>query len=122
MCVVPSPPTNLTVSEVTPTSVSLEWGPTLQPNGILWYNVRYVGIDTLNLVSPSFYNESVVRVDESTLEFELVDLMPYSLYNITVQAATQVGGRDSAVITVRTNVSSKHSLVRLIVCPLLLTK
>ena len=108
LCVVPSPPTNVTVSETTPTSLSIEWGPPLQPNGvILWYEVWYVGIDTLNLVPPSFYNESAIIVNGSSLEVELVELVPYSLYNITVQASTQNGGGDPAVLTARTNESSK---------------
>ena len=108
---VPSPPTNLTIFEATPTSLSIEWGPPLQPNGvILWYEVRYVGLDTLNLVSPSFYNESVIRVNRSSLEVELVELVPYSLYNITVQTATQVGSIDSAVLTTRTNESCKFTV------------
>ena len=111
MCVVPSPPTNLTVSVATPTSLSIEWGPPLQPNGvILWYEVWYVGIDTLNLVPPSFYNESAIIVNGSSLEVELVELVPYSLYNITIQASTKVGGGDSAVLTARTNESSKFSV------------
>ena len=108
---VPSPPTNLTISEATPTSLSIEWGPPLQPNGvILWYEVRYVGLDTFNLVSPSFYNESVIRVNRSSPKVELVELVPYSLYNITVQAATQVGSSDSAVLTARTNESCKFTV------------
>ena len=106
MCVVPSVPLNLTVSESTPTSLSLEWGPPLQPNGvILRYEVWYRGLDTLNLDPPTFYNESVIIVNESSLEVELVELVPYSLYNITVRAATEVGGGDFAVLTARTNES-----------------
>ena len=111
LCVVPSVPSNLTVSESTPTSLSLEWGPPLQPNGvILWYEVSYRGLDTLNLIPPTFYNETVIRVNESSLEVELVELVPYSLYNISVRAATVVGSGDIAVLTARTNESRKLAI------------
>ena len=111
LCVVPSAPSDLTVSEFTPTSLSLEWGPPLQPNGvILWYEVRYTGLDTLNLVPPTFYSESVIVVNGSFLEVELVELVPYSLYNITVRAATEVGSGDIAVLTARTNESRKFAV------------
>ena len=111
LCVVPSAPSDLTVSESTPTSLSLEWGSPLQPNGvILWYEVRYTGLDTLNLVPPTFYNELMIVVNGSFLEVELVELVPYSLYNITVQAATEVGSGDVAVLTARTIESRKLAL------------
>ena len=111
LCVVPSVPSNLTVSESTPTSLSLEWGPPLQPNGvILSYEVSYRGLDTLNLIPPTFYNESVITVNESSLEVELVELVPYSLYSISVRAATEVGSGDIAVLTARTNESRKLAI------------
>ena len=59
---VPSPPTNLTAVETTPTSLSIEWGPPLQPNEvILQYELHYIGIETLNLVPSSFHNETVIQ-------------------------------------------------------------
>ena len=111
MPAVPSPPANLTIVETTPTSLSIEWGPPLQPNGIiLSYLLRYIGIETLNLVPPSFYNESVIQLNTSSTSAELMDLVPYSLYNITVQAVTRVGIGDPAVITVRTNETCEYCI------------
>ena len=105
---VPSPPTNLTAVETTPTSLSIEWGPPLQPNEvILQYELHYIGIETLNLVPSSFHNETVIQLNASSTSAELMDLVPYSLYNITVQAVTRVGIGDPAVITVRTNETRK---------------
>ena len=110
MPAVPSPPANLTIVETTPTSLSIEWGPPLQPNGIiLTYLLHYSGIETLNLVPSSFYNESVIQLNTSSTSAELMDLVPYSLYNITVQAVTRVEIGDPAVVTVRTNETRKFS-------------
>lgn len=107
---VPSPPTNLTIVETTPTSLSLAWDPPLQPNGpILWYEVRYTGIESPNQLQPSFYDESLILVNGSIFELELMDLEAYSFYNVSVQAATQFGSSDPVVLAVRTDEGGEQS-------------
>jgi len=89
---VPSPPVNLSIFNITPTMFLIQWDPPTHPNGIiLRYEVFYTGEDTLNDVPESFYNTTVVGLSPNTTSLELVELEPYSVYNITIRAVNGAG-------------------------------
>ena len=68
-----------------------------------------MGIDTINMVPSSFYDETVNLVNGAFITVKLIDLKPYSLYNITVQAVTEFGSSDLAVVvTGRTDEGGKQ--------------
>ena len=60
------------------------------------------------MVPSSFYDETVNLVNGAFITVKLIDLKPYSLYNITVQAVTEFGSSDLAVVTGRTNEGGKQ--------------
>ena len=71
-------------------------------NSLTTYEVQYRGVDSPNDVNETF-NEAVIVTAEITLNLNIVGLMPYSAYNVSVRAANQYGVGDfSEEVTVRT--------------------
>ena len=89
---VPSSPVHLNISDISPTTFLIHWDPPTRPNGIiLSYEVSYTGEHTLNNVPETFYNTTVVTVSPSSTSLELLELEPYSVYNVTVRAVNGAG-------------------------------
>ncbi|KAG8439517.1 hypothetical protein GDO86_005642 [Hymenochirus boettgeri] len=75
-----SPPQNLSLIDVNPTGIVLEWAPPSEPNGIItYYEVIYT-------------NSTGLFIENTTsTSYNLSNLHPYTWYNITVQAYTKFG-------------------------------
>ena len=103
MYVDPSRPQNITVTNKTSTSLTVEWSPSLTPNGvILNYQVSYVGLESVNPVPDSFETVKTLNLSGKTYTVDVAGLSPHSLYNISVKAFTSVGGGEESTVTVRT--------------------
>ena len=99
----PSSPLNLTITNKTSTSLTVEWSPPLTPNGvILSYQVSYVGLESLNPVPDSFETNSTLNTNGTTLTVEVAHLSPYSWYSLSTKAFTSAGGGEETTVTVRT--------------------
>ena len=99
----PSSPLNLTITNKTSTSLTVEWSPPLTPNGvILSYQVSYVGLEPVNPVPDSFETISTLNTNGTTLTVEVAALSPYSRYSLSVKAFTSVGGGEETTVTLRT--------------------
>ena len=71
-------------------------------NSLTTYEVQYRGVDSPNDVNETF-NEAVTVTAEMTLNLNIVGIMPYSAYNVSVRATNQYGVGDfSEEVTVRT--------------------
>ena len=71
-------------------------------NSLTIYEVLYRGVDTPNAVNDIFF-EAVLHVTEMTMSFDILGLMAYSTYNVSVRATNQYGvGEFSEEVTVRT--------------------
>ena len=83
-------------------SLAVAWTEPLMPNGIIEsYDVQYRGISTVNTVLSNLSQVQMFSV-ASTMAL-LQDLVPFSVYNISVRASTGAGpGPFSAEISVRT--------------------
>ena len=92
-----APPTSVSVSEVTSSSITVQWGPVdcVHRNGdITGYTVR---------VSTSGEAERAVSVDESVSEATSTGLTPVTEYNVSVAAENNVGaGLYSSSFTIQT--------------------
>ena len=100
-CIVPSPPTNLLLSERSSRSLKFEWESPLLPHGIIeYYLVTYRGIDKVNPVDDSF-SAPKDKVGNGT-SMELKGLEPYSEYEVRVQAANGRALSAGRMITGRT--------------------
>ena len=100
-CIVPSPPTNLRLSERRSRSLMFEWESPLLPHGIIeYYLLIYRGIKTLNPVDDSF-SAAKEKVANGT-SMEVKGLEPYSEYKVRVQAANGRALSAGRMITGRT--------------------
>ena len=64
--------------------------------------MQYRGVDSLNDVGQVFYGTVTVPVG-NTLSYNILGLMAYSTYNVSVRATNQYGvGEFSEEVTVRT--------------------
>ena len=92
-----APPTSASVSEVTSSSITVQWVPVdcIHRNGdITRYTVR---------VSTSGEAERAVSVDESARETTSTGLIPVTEYNVSVAAENRVGaGLYSSSFTIQT--------------------
>ena len=71
-------------------------------NNLTTYEVQYRGVDSLNDVGQVFYGTVTVPVG-NTLSYNILGLMAYSTYNVSVRATNQYGvGEFSEEVTVRT--------------------
>ena len=75
---------------------------TAQDNSLTTYEVRYRGVESPNDVSEDFFEVVTVPVG-MTLSYDILGLMAYSTYNVSVRATNQYGvGVFSEEVTVRT--------------------
>ena len=92
-----APPTSVSVPDVTPSSITVQWGPVdcIDRNGdITGYTVR---------VRASGEAERTVSVDESVNETTVTGLTPFTEYTVSVAAENNVDiGVYSNMITIRT--------------------
>ena len=113
---VPSVPLNVAITNKTSTSVLVSWSSPLYPNGItVAYKISLLGVESFNPVPNTFYNSTkhtvMVNSSDENTELELTDLVPYSLYNITITAMNRVGyGEPSEPISVRTRENGEYAL------------
>ena len=110
LLLVPSAPRNLTqiVDNSTASSIFLQWEAPLPPNGvIISYEITYRGVQTPNAVNfGDFTSPSMLRIGPVT-SFNLIEgLMPGSVYEVSVQAATSVGFGPSSNTTVAVTAES----------------
>ena len=95
---------NVTVANKTSTTLLVSWLPPAIPNGVLTsYEVYYMGLSSVNLVLPSFYQPLSIILSAVSTSTELVNLVPYSNYTLSVRALTSGGpGEYSEQIEART--------------------
>ncbi|XP_007951364.1 phosphatidylinositol phosphatase PTPRQ [Orycteropus afer afer] len=89
-----SPPQDVEVIDVTASEIRLKWSPPEKPNGIIVaYEVFYKNIDTLFVKNTS------------TTNIVLMNLKPYTLYNISVRSYTRFGHGNqlSSFLSVKTS-------------------
>lgn len=94
-----SPPQNVEIINVTATEINLKWLPPEQPNGLIThYEVLY-----------SDSSDLFVRNTSST-NISLTEMMPYTLYNISVRAFTRLGhgNQSSFPLLVRTSETGEY--------------
>ena len=83
---------NVTVASKTSTTLLVTWLPPAIPNGVLTsYEVYYRGLSSVNPVLPSFYQALSVTLSTVSTSIELVNLVPYSDYTLSVRALTSGG-------------------------------
>ncbi|XP_055078550.1 phosphatidylinositol phosphatase PTPRQ [Periophthalmus magnuspinnatus] len=75
-----SPPTNLTVVDTSPSTATLSWSPPEQANGVIQYYQVHYGNDTFEM-----------SINTTTHSATLMDLKPFSFYNVSVRAFTRLG-------------------------------
>uniref|UniRef100_A0A8C5Q2H1 Protein tyrosine phosphatase receptor type Q n=1 Tax=Leptobrachium leishanense TaxID=445787 RepID=A0A8C5Q2H1_9ANUR len=95
-----SPPQNLSIIDVNATSITLEWMPPSEPNGIIThYEIVYTN-------STAIYSQNTTAT-----MLTLKDLNPYTLYKISVQAYTRFGHGNKATseMPVRTSETAPSS-------------
>ena len=91
-----APPTSVSVSEVTSSSITVQWGPVdcIHRNGdITGYTV---------CVRASGEAERTVSVDESARETTISGLTPFTEYTVSVAAENSVCGVYSSSFTIQT--------------------
>ena len=113
---VSSAPLNFAITNKTSTSVLVSWSSPLYPNGItVAYKISLLGVESFNPVLNTFYNSTkhtvVVNSSDENTQLELTDLVPYSLYNITITAMSRVGyGEPSEPVYVRTREDGEYTM------------
>ena len=92
-----APPISVSVSEVTSSSITVQWGPV----DCIHRNVDITGFTVR--VSASGEAERTVSVDESVRETTMCGLTPFTEYTVSVAAGNSVDiGVYSNMITIRT--------------------
>ena len=75
---------------------------TAQDNSFTTYEVLYRGVDSPNIVNGDFF-EPVTASAGMMLSYDILGLMAYSTYNVSVRATNQYGVGDfSEEVTVQT--------------------
>ncbi|XP_077328079.1 phosphatidylinositol phosphatase PTPRQ isoform X3 [Lithobates pipiens] len=95
-----SPPQNLVSTGVNATSISLEWSPPLEPNGIIkLYEIIYTN------------STVILSQNTSSTSCTLIDLNPFTLYRISVRAYTMLGhgNQSTPVLPVKTSETAPSS-------------
>lgn len=93
-----SPPQNLVSTGVNASSISLEWSPPLEPNGIIkLYEIIYTN------------STVILSQNTSSTSCTLIDLNPFTLYRISVRAYTMLGhgNQSTPVLPVKTSETGK---------------
>ena len=99
------PPANVTAVSTSSTSIRVTWKevPTEDQNGVVqYYHVLY------DAPERNVKNQ-LVKVPNSSLQVQLVDLLKYVKYEIRVRAVTIENGTVSDVVKARTLEDSKNS-------------
>ena len=87
---VPAAPVGVTVTDVTSTSFNISWMvPSILNGFISLYEITIVGVDSVNPVPPQFYES--VTLNTTEMDEMLVNLIPYSTYQVQVRAKTAAG-------------------------------
>ena len=83
-----SPPTNITATTITQTSLVLNWSPPSDPNGnIEGYYIRYNTPPPNDIMRSTLSsNEEVLNVSSSVTTITFTDLSPYTLYTFSIAA------------------------------------
>ncbi|XP_073476349.1 phosphatidylinositol phosphatase PTPRQ isoform X2 [Aquarana catesbeiana] len=95
-----SPPQNLVSTGVNASSISLEWSPPLEPNGIIkLYEIIYTN------------STVILSQNTSSTSCTLIDLNPFTLYRISVRAYTMLGhgNQSTPVLPVKTSETAPSS-------------
>ena len=100
MFIVPgTAPENLTISNVTFTSITVTWDPPAIPNGIIsFYQVKI----TISNPNKSTTNKKIVEEKNVLMMFITHELMPSTTYGVTVKAFTGAGSGPGANESVTT--------------------
>lgn len=103
MCTVPGPPENLNViGSTTFESITVQWEPPASPNGVIsHYFLTW---------SPDDPSDPII-INNTT--YTLTDLLPCTIYNITVSAATSKGSGEATSITGATQSAGMSCLILL---------
>ena len=99
------PPVNITITEVTPYSVTLQWDPPTpdKQNGVI---VSYV----INVMTGDQVQRMVVQSNDS--QQTISNLTPYTTYTFSISASTRIGqGPFSAAVATRTSETGKEQNV-----------
>ena len=109
---------NVTVASKTSTTLLVTWLPPAIPNGVLTsYEVYYRGLSSVNPVLPSFYQALSVTLSTVSTSIELVNLVPYSDYTLSVRALTSGGpGEYSEQVEARTEEDGELLNARCLSC------
>ena len=79
-------------------------------NSLTTYEVQYRGVATLNTMRDNF-NRTITASAGVMLSYDILDLMAYSTYNVSVRATNQYGvGNFSEEVTVQTEEGGKYAL------------
>lgn len=79
----PVPPTNVRVSEITPTSVKIVWNYDISPENVDYYVINYKAINS---------DQDYAEISGiSTLSYNKTNLMPYTKYEFVVLAVNSIG-------------------------------
>ena len=100
-----SPPQNFSVTNTTPNSINLQWNPPLDEdvNGIIiTYVIRYMIIEQLGVDQVSMDTLNI-NVTGNITENTLVTLANYTVYEISIGAATAIGEGPTTSLTQRTD-------------------
>ena len=79
----PIPPTNVRVSEITPTSVKIVWNYDITPENVAYYVINYKAINS---------DQDYAEISGiSTLSYNKTNLIPYTKYEFVVMAVNSIG-------------------------------
>lgn len=87
-------------------SITVSWQPPLQFVGdILYYEIRFRGIESPNQINSTFYQTSVLFSIETFAQINSDDaIMPFSTYIVSARAVNEVGpGPFSSEVSVQTD-------------------
>ncbi|KAG8235061.1 hypothetical protein J437_LFUL015303, partial [Ladona fulva] len=94
-----TPPTNLTITEITNTTMKVSWVPPASMNGVL----RYFKV---------FYNDEILKVENGESHVTLTNLKSFTNYNVSVEACTVSCSMKSAPVNVVTKVGIPGTMER----------
>lgn len=86
----PSPPTNISITNITSTSALLQWSPPTFPNGMIQL---YTVSVTSDLAGTRLLNSTTAQQD-----FLLESLLPFTEYSVVIYASNSIMGELSGVV------------------------
>ena len=99
---VSSVPLQLEVVAMTPTLLNITWLSPSEPNGQPSYSVHYSTFPLMETSSHGNLGESPEAILTNNTEASLMDLIPFTNYNITVFAVTSCGRSEGATMSATT--------------------